>query len=76
MAFSKMEGASGGTGEARKQQRAQCCDGNVGTISEFVEGGEDWIGYEERLGHFFSANGITGENKRRSILLSMCGKYL
>ncbi|XP_034549867.1 uncharacterized protein K02A2.6-like [Notolabrus celidotus] len=44
-----------------------------GTVGEFVEGDEDWTEYEERLGHFFSANGITEEAKRRSILLSACG---
>ena len=44
-----------------------------GAISEFVEGNEDWTEYEERLGHFFSANDITEEAKKRSILLSVCG---
>ncbi|XP_061883310.1 uncharacterized protein K02A2.6-like isoform X1 [Entelurus aequoreus] len=44
-----------------------------GTVGEFVEGHEDWTEYEERLGHFFSANGITEEDKKRSILLSACG---
>lgn len=44
-----------------------------GAISEFVEGDEDWTEYEERLGHFFSANDITEEAKKRSILLSVCG---
>lgn len=36
-----------------------------GTIGEFVEGNEDWTEYEERLGHFFNANGITEEAKKR-----------
>ena len=44
-----------------------------GTVCEFVEGHEDWTEYEERLGHFFSANEITDEAKQRSILLSACG---
>ncbi|KAM3596467.1 uncharacterized protein V6R79_014960 [Siganus canaliculatus] len=44
-----------------------------GTVGEFVEGSEDWTEYEERLGHFFSANEITEEAKKRSILLSACG---
>ena len=44
-----------------------------GTIGEFVEGNEDWTEYEERLGHFFAANGVTEEPKQRSILLSVCG---
>jgi len=41
--------------------------------SEFVEVNEDWTEYEERLGHFFLANGITEEAKKRSIPLSVCG---
>nr|XP_023665672.1 LOW QUALITY PROTEIN: uncharacterized protein K02A2.6-like [Paramormyrops kingsleyae] len=46
-----------------------------GTVGEFVEGDEDWTEYEERLGHFFDANGIREEDeaKKRSILLSVCG---
>ncbi|KAM3613346.1 uncharacterized protein V6R79_024529 [Siganus canaliculatus] len=44
-----------------------------GTVSEFVEGNEDWTEYEERLGHFFSANENTEEAKKRLILLSACG---
>lgn len=44
-----------------------------GTVGEFVEGDEDWTKYEERLRHLFDANGITEEEKKRSILLSVCG---
>lgn len=44
-----------------------------GTISEFVEEDEDWTEYVERLEHFFLANGIDDADKRRSILLSVCG---
>ncbi|XP_048860100.1 uncharacterized protein LOC125746627 isoform X3 [Brienomyrus brachyistius] len=44
-----------------------------GTVGEFVEGTEDWTEYEERLGHFFSANGISDGDRKRSILLSACG---
>lgn len=44
-----------------------------GTVGEYVEGDEDWTEYEERLGHFFNANGITEEARKRSILLSVCG---
>lgn len=43
-----------------------------GTTSESVEGNEDWTEDEERLGHFFSANNIIDEAKKRSILLSAC----
>lgn len=42
-----------------------------GTIGKFVE--EDWTEYEEMLGRFFLANGIMEEDKKRSILLSVCG---
>lgn len=38
-----------------------------------MEGHEDWTEYEERLGHVFSANEVTDEAKKRSILLSACG---
>lgn len=44
-----------------------------GTIGKFMEGDEDWIEYEERLGHFFLANGIMEEDKKPSILLIVCG---
>ncbi|XP_024921034.1 uncharacterized protein K02A2.6-like [Cynoglossus semilaevis] len=44
-----------------------------GAVGEYVEGDEDWTEYEERLGHFFDANGITEEARKRSILLSVCG---
>jgi hypothetical protein len=44
-----------------------------GSVGEFVEGKEEWTQYEERLGHFFTANGIEDAAKKRSILLSMMG---
>ena len=44
-----------------------------GTVSEFEEGKEEWTQYVERLGHFFAANGITNEEKKRSIFLSVVG---
>ena len=42
-------------------------------IGEFEEGKEDWQQYVERLGHFFAANGITEENKKHSVFLSIMG---
>ncbi|KAJ8351939.1 hypothetical protein SKAU_G00234150 [Synaphobranchus kaupii] len=45
----------------------------VGSLSEFVESDGDWIEYVERLEHFFLANDIADEAKKRSILLSVCG---
>ena len=44
-----------------------------GNVGEFLEGKEEWTQYEERLTHFFDANGIDEEAKKRSILLSMIG---
>ncbi len=37
------------------------------TVREFVEKNCDWLEYVE---HFFAANEITDEDKKRSILLS------
>uniref|UniRef100_A0A8C9XYJ5 Uncharacterized protein n=1 Tax=Sander lucioperca TaxID=283035 RepID=A0A8C9XYJ5_SANLU len=45
----------------------------VGSLSEYVESDGDWIEYVERLEHFFLANDITEEEKKCSILLSVCG---
>ena len=45
----------------------------LGKIEEFVAGDDDWTSYEERLGHFFAANGITDAEKKRSVLLSVIG---
>ncbi|XP_028304146.1 uncharacterized protein K02A2.6-like [Gouania willdenowi] len=45
----------------------------VGALSEFVERDGDWIEYVERLEHFFLANDIVEEGRKRSILLSVCG---
>ena len=45
----------------------------VGSLSEYVESDGDWIKYVERLEHFFLANDIEEEEKKRSILLSVCG---
>ena len=34
---------------------------------------EEWPQYVERLGHFFEANGIENEGKKRSIFLTVVG---
>ena len=34
---------------------------------------EDWIEYSERLDHFFKGNGVTEEEKKRSLFLTACG---
>ena len=44
-----------------------------GTVTEFVEGVEEWPQYVDRLEQFFAANGIEVEGKKRSILLSVVG---
>ena len=46
-----------------------------GSISEFVQGREDWVSYTERLEQHFTANAIKPEEteRRRAILLSCCG---
>ena len=43
-----------------------------GKIDEFNVK-DDWSQYIERLGHYFSANGITDISKQKSILLSVVG---
>ena len=44
-----------------------------GRIDEFEEGKEDWTQYIERLEHFFVANSVTDNDKKRSILLTVMG---
>ena len=50
----------------------------LGSVDQFDPAVEDWAHYVERLGHFFSANGIVGDSeattaKRRSTFLSVIG---
>ena len=44
-----------------------------GKVDEYVQESEDWIEYVERMRHFFMANGIIDDDKKRAILLSSCG---
>ncbi|PIK56483.1 hypothetical protein BSL78_06598 [Apostichopus japonicus] len=44
-----------------------------GKLEEFREGREEWIQYVEGLEHFFAANSIADEVKKRSIFLSIVG---
>ena len=44
-----------------------------GTVGEFDSGRETWVSYSERLEQFFIANDVAGEEKKRAILLSVCG---
>lgn len=45
----------------------------VGQIGEFDPAKEDWTHYAERVGHFFTANGITVEGTQRALLLTTIG---
>ena len=45
----------------------------IGRIEEFREDKEEWSQYAERLEHFFAANGITNDNKKRSVFLTVIG---
>ena len=46
---------------------------HIGTIGEFQEGREDWKQYAERLQHFMDANGITDEDRKRAVFLTVIG---
>ena len=42
-------------------------------IGEFDGTRDQWVEYVERLEHYFIANDIVEENKKKSVLLSSCG---
>ncbi len=42
---------------------------NVETFNE----SEDWLQYVKRLEHYFEANGIADNDKKGTILLTVCG---
>lgn len=44
-----------------------------GSLSQFDSSLEDWSSYTERLGHYFVANDVDDDRKKRSILLAACG---
>ena len=44
----------------------------IGKVEEFQEN-DNWIEYAERLEHYFTANEITDNGKKRAVLLSSCG---
>ena len=44
-----------------------------GHVGEFDDSKEEWIQYVERLDHFYEANGITENDKKRAILLTTIG---
>ena len=43
----------------------------IGRIEEFREDKEEWSQYTERLEHFFAANGITSNDKKRFVFLTV-----
>ena len=45
----------------------------IGRIEEFREDKEEWSQYTKRLEHFFAANGITDDDKKRSVFLTVIG---
>ena len=44
-----------------------------GSVGEYKPETEDWTAYTERVGHYFTANDITDDGKKRAIFLSACG---
>jgi len=62
-------GGCGGAARGGERSTGGCRGAACGPGASRSNGYE----YEERLGHFFSANEITEEAKKRSILLSACG---
>ena len=47
--------------------------GTLGRVDEFDDTKDDWPQYVERLEHFFLANGIDSEEKKRAVFLSVVG---
>ena len=48
----------------------------VRAIGEFEPEQEQWTQYSERLGHYFTANGITDEEKNKAVLLTVIGRVM
>ena len=48
--------------------------GLIGKIDEFDSKCEEWKQYEQRLEHYFCANGVTNEEKKRSALITVVGR--
>ena len=44
-----------------------------GSVSYFNPNKENWTTYVERLSHYFIANDVLDDGKKRAILLSACG---
>ena len=46
-----------------------------GSMKAFNPQSEDWCTYEQRLKHYFIANGVTEAGRKRSILLTVSGTF-
>ena len=46
---------------------------SIGRIEEFRDEKEDWNQYAERLEHFFTVNGITSDEKKQAMFLTVIG---
>ena len=44
-----------------------------GKNSYFNSNEETWLSYTERLGYYFAANDMHGDNKKKAILITVCG---
>ena len=47
-----------------------------GKVGQFNEDIEDWTAYCERVVQYFTANDIEADEKRRAVLLSVCGAHI
>lgn len=57
------------------QGHPEMANAMVGKLTAFDSQSQTWEEYVEVLGHFFIANGIVGEEKKRAILLSSVGSW-
>ena len=46
------------------------------SVGQFNEEIEDWTAYFERLVQYFTANNIEADEKRRAVLLTVCGAHI
>jgi len=46
---------------------------SYGRVEQFKVENDDWISYMEQLEFYFEANDVTTDEKKRAILLSVCG---
>ena len=59
--------------EGQRVEDTFTCQMAHGKLSTFDQHSESWASYSERLGCYFTANDITDETKKKSILLSCSG---